>query len=169
MLTISIEPSNTSNSMTLLIFLYTYLFKPTRTNGYRCTNHTNFIITFCFLGSSGSASGGLEDMNIHILSVSPEHTREGLPLDEVLLKTGKVSELVQQFDETDSRTSTMVSGAAVHQLKAYPVSEMTITECGSTLYLGITVEYMEILGFDHSIIRPDKLQKAKARLQMDTV
>ena len=29
------------------------------------------------------------------------------------------------------------------------------------------MEFMEIVGFDHSIIRPDKLQKAKTRLQMD--
>ena len=36
-----------------------------------------------------------------------------------------------------------------------------IRECGSTLSLGIATEIMEILGFDRSVIRPDKLPKVK--------
>ena len=39
-----------------------------------------------------------------------------------------------------------------------------IRECSSTLYLGIAMEFMEIVGFDHSVIRPDKLPKAADRL-----
>ena len=43
-----------------------------------------------------------------------------------------------------------------------------IRECGSTLSLGIATEIMEILGFDRSVIRPDKLYtKGETRLQMD--
>ena len=44
-------------------------------------------------------------------------------------------------------------------------------QCTPTLFVPyqrvrITMEFMEIVGFDHSI-HPDKLQKAKTRLQMD--
>ena len=43
----------------------------------------------------------------------------------------------------------------------------TITECGSTLYLGITMEFLDNWFFDHGIKQANKLQKPTTRLQMD--
>ena len=54
-------------------------------------------------------------------------------------------------------------------LLAAPKGIDSITECGSTLYLGNTVEFLNNWGFDHGIIQANKLhvQKPTTRLQID--
>ena len=42
-----------------------------------------------------------------------------------------------------------------------------MTECGSTLYLGITVEFLDNWVFDQGIKQANKLQKTTTRLQID--
>ena len=42
-----------------------------------------------------------------------------------------------------------------------------ITEYGSTLYLGIAMEFLNNWVFDHGIIQANKLQKPTTRLQID--
>ena len=51
--------------------------------------------------------------------------------------------------------------------KDYSRTHNIITECGSTLYLGITVEFLDNWVFDHGIIQANKLQKPTTRLQID--
>lgn len=53
------------------------------------------------MGLSTSATSPIEDMNVQILSVSPPQGKGGSN-EEVVSQQGKVSELVQQFEETDS-------------------------------------------------------------------
>ncbi len=76
------------------------------------------ILSHTEVDDSGKVRGqeSLEDMNIQILSVSPEHREEeerrgeGGGGEGVLSQSGKFAELVRQFDETDGGGSEGVRG-----------------------------------------------------------
>ena len=55
----------------------------------------------------------------------------------------------------------------VYCLRGRDTVYLLITDCGSTLYLGITVEFLDNWVFDLGIIQANKLQKPTTKLQID--
>ena len=70
-----------------------------------------------------------------------------------------------RFNDLDSHEC--VSYTLLRSFAAHKLLVQCITECGSTLYLGIAMDLLNNWVFDHGIIQANKRQKPTTRLQID--